>query len=45
MFLLNLPLVLLRLVTVMRGPFLVFPNGMSPPDDRSLNPLRQDPWW
>jgi cytochrome c biogenesis factor len=45
MFLLNLPLVMLGLVTVMRGPFLVFPNGMAPLDGQGLNPLLQDLWW
>ncbi len=44
MFFLNLPLVLLALVTVMRGPFLMFPAGQVPPDGQGLNPLLQDPW-
>ncbi len=44
MFFLNLPLVMLGLVTVMRGPFLLFPNGMAPADGQGLNPLLQDPW-
>ena len=44
MFFLNLPLVMLTLVTVMRGPFLMFPGGHSPPDGQGLNPLLQDPW-
>jgi cytochrome c-type biogenesis protein CcmF len=44
MFFLNLPLVMLGLVTVMRGPFLTFPAGMAPPDGQGLNPLLQDPW-
>ncbi len=44
MFFLNLPLVMLGLVSVMRGPFLMFPNGMAPPDGQGLNPLLQDPW-
>jgi len=44
MFFLNLPLVMLGLVTVMRGPFLVYPAGMAPPDGQGLNPLLQDPW-
>src|SRR5262249_13472409 len=43
MFFLNLPLVMLGLVTVMRGPFLTFPAG-APPDGQGLNPLLQDPW-
>jgi cytochrome c-type biogenesis protein CcmF len=44
MFFLNLPLVMLGLVTVMRGPFLEFPPGRIPPDGQGLNPLLQDPW-
>jgi cytochrome c-type biogenesis protein CcmF len=44
MFFLNLPLVMLLLVTVMRGPFLMFPGGQAPPDGQGLNPLLQDPW-
>src|SRR5205823_652859 len=44
MFFLNLPLVMLGLVTVMRGPFLTFPAGQAPPDGQGLNPLLQDPW-
>jgi cytochrome c-type biogenesis protein CcmF len=44
MFFLNLPLVMLGLVTVMRGPFLQFPNGRFPVDGQGLNPLLQDPW-
>ena len=44
MFFLNLPLVMLGLVTVMRGPFLTFAPGMVPPDGNGLNPLLQDPW-
>jgi cytochrome c-type biogenesis protein CcmF len=44
MFFINLPLVLLALVTVMRGPFTVFPVGQAPPDGQGLNPLLQD-WW
>ncbi|MGH7731059.1 MAG: cytochrome c biogenesis protein CcsA [Candidatus Eiseniibacteriota bacterium] len=44
MFFLNLPLVMLGLVTVMRGPFLVFPDGRIPVDGQGLNPLLQDPW-
>ncbi|MBI5710069.1 MAG: cytochrome c biogenesis protein CcsA [Candidatus Eisenbacteria bacterium] len=44
MFFLNLPLVMLGLVSVMRGPFLMFPNGMAPPDGQGLNPLLQDYW-
>ena len=44
MFFLNLPLVMLGLVTVMRGPFLVWPGGQMPPDGQGLNPLLQDPW-
>jgi len=43
MFFLNLPLVMLGLVTVMRGPFLTFPAG-APVDGQGLNPLLQDPW-
>ncbi len=44
MFFLNLPLVMLGLVTVMRGPFLMFPPGQVPLDGQGLNPLLQDPW-
>ena len=44
MFFLNLPLVMLGLVTVMRGPFLLFPGGRIPVDGQGLNPLLQDPW-
>ena len=44
MFFLNLPLVMLGLVTVMRGPFLTFPPSQIPPDGQGLNPLLQDPW-
>jgi len=44
MFFLNLPLIMLGLVTVMRGPFLVFPAGHVPVDGNGLNPLLQDPW-
>ena len=44
MFFLNLPVVMLTLVTVMRGPFLMFPAGQVPPDGQGLNPLLQDPW-
>jgi len=44
MFFLNLPLVLLALVTVMRGPFLEFAPGKIPADGNGLNPLLQDPW-
>jgi cytochrome c-type biogenesis protein CcmF len=44
MFFLNLPLVMLGLVTVMRGPFLTFPLGHVPLDGQGLNPLLQDPW-
>jgi cytochrome c-type biogenesis protein CcmF len=44
MFFLNLPLVMLMLVTVMRGPFLTFPAGQVPADGQGLNPLLQDPW-
>jgi cytochrome c-type biogenesis protein CcmF len=44
MFFLNLPLVMLTLVSVMRGPFLMFPNGRFPADGQGLNPLLQDPW-
>lgn len=44
MFFLNLPLVLLSLVSVMRGPFLTFPPGQVPADGQGLNPLLQD-WW
>jgi cytochrome c-type biogenesis protein CcmF len=43
MFFLNLPLVMLGLVTVMRGPFLTFPPA-RPADGQGLNPLLQDPW-
>src|SRR5205085_5084755 len=43
MFFLNLPLVMLTLVTVMRGPFLTFPIGRVPLDGQGLNPLLQDP--
>jgi cytochrome c-type biogenesis protein CcmF len=41
---LNLPLVMLSLVSVMRGPFLTFPVGHVPADGQGLNPLLQDPW-
>ena len=44
MMFLNLPLILLGLVTVMRGPFLMFAPGHVPPDGNGLNPLLQDPW-
>uniref|UniRef100_A0A832I3J1 Heme lyase CcmF/NrfE family subunit n=1 Tax=Eiseniibacteriota bacterium TaxID=2212470 RepID=A0A832I3J1_UNCEI len=44
MFFLNLPLVMLGLVSVMRGPFLEFPPGRVPADGQGLNPLLQDPW-
>ena len=44
MFFLNLPLVMLSLVSVMRGPFLMFPPGRIPIDGQGLNPLLQDPW-
>ena len=44
LFFLNLPLVMLGLVTVMRGPFLMFPPGHVPPNGQGLNPLLQDPW-
>lgn len=44
MFFVNLPLVMLTLVTVMRGPFLQFPDGRFPVDGQGLNPLLQDPW-
>ncbi len=44
LFFLNLPLVMLGLVTVMRGPFLMFPGGRVPMDGQGLNPLLQDPW-
>jgi len=44
MFFVTLPLVMLMLVTVMRGPFLMFPPGQAPPDGQGLNPLLQDPW-
>ncbi len=44
MFFLSLPLVMLGLVTVMRGPFLTFPLGRMPADGQGLNPLLQDPW-
>ena len=44
MFFLNLPLIMLGLVTVMRGPFLVFAAGNVPVDGNGLNPLLQDPW-
>ncbi|MBI1799194.1 MAG: cytochrome c biogenesis protein CcsA [Candidatus Eisenbacteria bacterium] len=44
MFFLNLPLVMLGLVTVMRGPFLEFAPGSIPLDGTGLNPLLQDPW-
>ncbi len=44
MFFLNLPLVMLGLVSVMRGPFLTFPAGQVPVDGNGLNPLLQDPW-
>jgi cytochrome c-type biogenesis protein CcmF len=44
MFFLSLPLVMLGLVTVMRGPFLTYPAGGAPADGQGLNPLLQDPW-
>ena len=44
MFFLNLPLVMLGLVTVMRGPFLMLAPGRVPLDGSGLNPLLQDPW-
>ena len=44
MLFLNLPLVMLGLVTVMRGPFLTFAAGHVPMDGQGLNPLLQDPW-
>src|SRR5262245_46101756 len=44
MFSLNLPLVMLGLVSVMRGPFLMFPLDRIPADGQGLNPLLQDPW-
>ena len=44
MFFLNLPLIMLGLVTVMRGPFLTFPPDRIPIDGQGLNPLLQDPW-
>ena len=44
MFFVNLPLVMLGLVTAMRGPFLEFPIGRVPLDGNGLNPLLQDPW-
>ncbi len=44
MIFLNLPLILLGLVTVMRGPFLLIAAGKIPPDGAGLNPLLQDPW-
>ena len=44
LFFLNLPLIMLSLVTVMRGPFLTFPVGRIPLDGQGLNPLLQDPW-
>jgi len=44
MFFISLPIVMLMLVTVMRGPFLMFPGGQAPADGQGLNPLLQDPW-
>jgi cytochrome c-type biogenesis protein CcmF len=44
MFFVNLPLVMLTLVSVKRGPFLMFPPGQAPADGNGLNPLLQD-WW
>jgi cytochrome c-type biogenesis protein CcmF len=44
LFFVNLPLVMLGLVTVMRGPFLTFAAGKIPLDGQGLNPLLQDPW-
>ncbi len=44
MFFINLPLVMLTLVSVMRGPFLMFAEGKVPADGNGLNPLLQD-WW
>lgn len=43
-FFLNLPLVMLGLVSVMRGPFLMLAPGHVPLDGQGLNPLLQDPW-
>jgi cytochrome c-type biogenesis protein CcmF len=44
MLFLNLPITMLALVTVMRGPFLLFPGARVPVDGQGLNPLLQDPW-
>ena len=44
MFFLNLPLIMLGLVTVMRGPFLMFAANKVPIDGNGLNPLLQDAW-
>ena len=44
MFFLNLPLVMLTLVGVMRGPFLTFAAAQVPVDGQGLNPLLQDYW-
>jgi cytochrome c-type biogenesis protein CcmF len=41
---LSLPLVMLSLVTVMRGPFLMIAGRVIPADGQGLNPLLQDPW-
>ncbi len=44
LFFINVPVVLLLLITVVRGPFLTFPAGRVPVDGAGLNPLLQDPW-
>jgi len=44
MFFLNLPLVMLGLVTAMRGPFMTVAPALVPADGQGLNPLLQDPW-
>jgi cytochrome c-type biogenesis protein CcmF len=41
---LNLPLLLLGLACVLRGPFTTFAPGAVPADGRGLNPLLQDFW-
>src|SRR5262245_44471339 len=44
MLFVQLPLVMLTLVGVLRGPFLMLPAGRIPADGAGLNPLLQD-WW
>jgi len=44
MLFVQLPLIMLTLVGVLRGPFLMLPAGHVPADGAGLNPLLQD-WW